>query len=420
MRRFVGALLAAMLAAGWLVVPGVADAATSSCPQAPSPGAPIPPLAPRDPLIAELGLDQAWSLSTGAGVTVGVVDTGVDPASPKLAGAVLEGDTYRVSTTPAQFSRAADGRVDCDGHGTEVAGVIAGRTHQGDDRVSGVAPAVRIYPVAIQGEIGQAPPALIAAAIRDAAEHSDVVNLSFAQQVDSPEIRQAVDYALRRGVVVVAAAANEAGTSISGGTPKWYPAAYPGVLAVTSVSADGTPSSDAARGSWISLAAPGEQVTTVPRGGKGYVSVTGTSFATAIVSGTVALLLSRFPDLTPAQVAAQLERTAVPPGDGGHDDTIGYGIVDPYAALTATVPSAPATTPSQHASVPLPALRHPAGPPDDHPVLAVTALLIALAVLVGLATVSVRSGRRRGWHAGAAAPAKSDERTPQPHPAELG
>jgi membrane-anchored mycosin MYCP len=392
----------------------------SACSQAPSPGVPIPPTAPRDPLISELGLDQAWPLATGSGVTVGVVDTGVDPASPKLRGAVDMGQTYRVLDTAAGYTHAADGRVDCDGHGTEVAGIIAGRTAAGDDRVSGVAPGVRIYPVAIQGDIAQAPAALIAAAIRDAAAHSSIVNLSFAQATDSPEIRAAVEDAVAGNVIVVAAAANETGVSPNGGASVWYPAAYPGVLAVASVSADGSPDQSGARGEWISIAAPSESLTTVSRGGQGYVTVTGTSFATAIVSGAAALLRQRFPTMPPAQVIARLEHTAVPPGDGSHDDAVGYGTVDPYAALTSSAVPGAATVAPRHGAVPVQQVKAATGGENSSTVLAVVALLAALAVLVGLGTLSVRAGRRRGWHPGAVRAAEVDARSPEPHPAELG
>lgn len=417
-----GLPLVVMVAAAALVVPvpqAVAAAATS-CPQAPTPGAPLPPLAPRDPLIGELALDQAWTLSTGAGVTVGVVDSGVDPASPKLRGAVELGRTYRVTDTTSVYTTAPDGRIDCDGHGTEVAGIIAGRTEAGDDRVSGIAPAARIYPIAIQGDIAQAPAVMIGAAIRDAADHSQVINLSFAQPTDSPDIRSAVEYALHRGVIVVAAASNDAGVNVGTGPAASYPAAYPGVLAVASVSSDGSADPTEARGRWISIAAPGDALTTVPRGGKDYVTVSGTSFATAIVSGVAALLKARFPSLSPAQLAARLEQNAVPPGDGSHDDALGYGTVDPFAALTASSISPAPPSATARGSVPLPRLSAGAGQGTDTTILGVAVALLALAVLVGLATLSVRSGRRRGWRAGALPRAAADERSAEPHPAELG
>ena len=420
--RFVRTAAAAAFAGGLLVgAPTVSAAQGITCPQAPAGGAPLKPTAPRDPLIAELGLDKAWQLSTGAGVTVGVVDTGVDPSSPKLKRAVADGPTYRVIDKPPGYAHAVKGDVDCDGHGTEVAGIIAGRTAAGDDRVSGIAPDARIYPVAIQGDIAQAPAALIAAAIRDAAAHSSIVNLSFAQPTDSPEIRAAIEDAVAGNVIVVAAAANELGASPGGGAAVWYPAAYPGVLAVAATPPDGAPDVNAAHGDWISIAAPGTELSTVPRGGQGYVVVTGTSFATAIVSGAAALVRARFPTMPPAEVISRLEHTAVPPGDGSRDDAVGYGTVDPYAALTASsVPAAGAPSSTARGTVSVQRVRAASGGKGSGTVLAVAAVLAALAILVGLGTLSVRVGRRRSWHPGPAPHARADDRVAEPHPAELG
>lgn len=394
---------------------------SSACPQAPAPGAPVPPLAPRDPLLTQLGLDAAWTLSTGKGVTVGVVDSGVDPSSPKLAGAVETGLTFRTVDSPAVYSSTAGGETDCDGHGTEVAGIIAGRTAAEDDRVSGVAPDATIYPVGIQGDIGQAPSALIAAAIRAAAEHASVINLSFAQTTDSPDIRAAVRFALGRDVVVVAAASNESGAAAGGTSPKWYPAAYPGVLAVNSVDSTGAASGQTSSGSWISVAAPGDSLTTEPRGGKGFVTVSGTSFATAIVSGVAALIRARYRSMSAPQVVRLIETTAVPPGDGRRDDAVGFGVVDPFAALTAPT-SAPATTaPAGSAGrVPVRPLARAARSGGSQTVLGWTAVLGAAAILVALGTLSVRSGRRRRWQAGELPRAVASGREPEAHPAELG
>jgi Subtilase family len=166
-------------------------------------------------------------------------------------------------------------------------------------------------------------------------------------------------------VVVVAAAANETGVSPSGGASVWYPAAYPGVLAVASAPPDGSPAPNAARGKWISIAAPGTALMTVTRGGRGYVVISGTSFAPAIVSGTVVSPVDRG--------AVPLQQVKAAPGGDSH----------------ATV-------------------------------LAVAAVLAARALLVGLGTRSVRVGRRRSWHPGAVPTVAADERVAEPRPAELG
>ncbi|WP_234971410.1 S8 family serine peptidase [Jatrophihabitans endophyticus] len=429
------ALAAGLLAAAGVVLPSVPAAtataaatapraaAPGSCEQAPTPGVPIPATAPRDPLLEQLGLDHAWPLSTGTGVTVGIVDTGVDPASPKLAGAVQLGRSYHVVDTKAVYADAPDGRVDCDGHGTEIAGIVAGRTEAGDDRVSGVAPGASVYPVSIQGDIGQVPSALVAAAITDAARHASVINLSFAQPADHDDIRAAVKYAVAHDVVVVAASANEAGGAGGAGgstRAKQYPAAYPGVLAVAAVDADDAPVSGASTGSWISIAAPGDSLTTVPRGGKGYVTVTGTSFATGVVSGAAALLRSRFPHLSAAGVIARLERSAVPPGDGGRADAVGAGVVDPYAALTDARGPASAGPGAAAGRVPIARTHDDRGDDGHGAIVGTAAVLAALAVVIGTATISVRAGRRRGWVAGRRRRRAVDEREVRPHPAQLG
>jgi membrane-anchored mycosin MYCP len=126
--------------------------------------------------------------------------------------------------------------------------------------------------------------------------------------------------------------------------------------------------------------------------------------------------------MTASEVAARLRQTAVPPGDGSSDDAVGSGIVDPYAALTTAVPSglASSSAPAHAGAVPVQPVRGRNAGRSSATVLGVTASLIALAVLVGLATISVRAGRRRGWRAGAIPRSVVDERAVEPHPAELG
>ncbi len=166
-----------------------------------------------------------------------------------------------------------------------------------------------------------------------------MLNLSFAVGVDEPAIRKAVQYAVDRDVVVVAAAGNEA-RSQPGLT--WYPAAYDGVLAVAGVDAAGQASAESNRGAWVDVAAPGEGLTAPSAGGAGFVAVKGTSFATAVVSGVAALVRARYPDMPAAEVVRRIEATAVS-ATGGRDERTGAGIVDPYLALTgeAVAPPAP-------------------------------------------------------------------------------
>jgi type VII secretion-associated serine protease mycosin len=395
-RRSFAALLALLAGLGALTVLA-APAALAACPSLITAGPQLPKTAGEDPLIERMGLRRAWELSRGAGVTVSVVDSGVDSRHPKLAGAVDPPTDYRTSfTSSAGFESAPGAPEDCEGHGTAIAGLIAARS-AGDDRVLGVAPDARIAPVRFEGDIGQAPPGMIAAAIRAAADRSTVMNLSFAVGTDNALIRDAVRYALDRDVVVVAAAGNENQTA-PGLT--WFPAAYPGVLAVASVDAGGQPSEESNRGPWVGIAAPGQDLTTVATGGGGYAVVTGTSFATAVVSGTAALVRSRFPGLTASAVVARLQGTAVSP-TGGRDEITGAGIVDPFEALTevgAVAPpvATPATAGGAVRVLPVPVDEPLLSPTGVIALAAAAILLVAAAVAAAAGMTRRRSAARRG------------------------
>ena len=186
-----------------------APAALAACREPAGPGAPLPAAAGQEPLIDRLGLRRVWELSTGRGVTVAVVDSGVDARHPKLAGAVEQPVDFRTSPTGAGFEQGRGTGDDCENHGTPIAGIIAARA-AGDERVLGIAPDARIAPVRFDGALAQAPTEMIAAAVRAGADRGRVLNLSFAVGVDEPAIRKAVQYAVDRDVVVVAAAGNEA------------------------------------------------------------------------------------------------------------------------------------------------------------------------------------------------------------------
>ncbi|WP_433088133.1 S8 family serine peptidase [Dactylosporangium sp. CA-052675] len=408
--------LASLVFVAALLVPGPAEAhAPGDCRNPPAPGQPLPSNAPRDPTIARLGLERAWDLSTGAGVTVAVVDSGVDGGQAKLQAALSPGFDYVPSATPPGFQRVPGGLGDCGdngaSHGTAVAGLIAARPGD-DDRVVGVAPGAKVVPVRFLDGIDNAAPEMIAAAIRTGAESGQVLNLSFALPVDRPQIREAIQYALSRNVVVVAAAGNESST----GDTKWYPAAYPGVLAVAALKQDGTPLAQSNRGDWVGIAAPGEGLT-APSSGGGFVGVSGTSFATALVSGVAALVRARFPNLSAADVVRRLTATAVPLG-AAHDDRVGAGIVDPFAALSARVAS-PAPSASAGAA--------PAGQVRVLPrpdagggigerwgvLLGVFGILVLAALLAYLGRLALRAARQR--RAGPEASAEPTDEPPDIH-----
>lgn len=281
---------------------------------------------------------EAWQTTKGAGVTVAVLDTGVEADHPDLAGNVLPGkDLVRFGAEPGDRAWAR--------HGTAMAGIIAGHGHGpgNADGVLGIAPEAKILPVRVILEDGDPSRAkarstrgnALAEGIRWAADHgADVINLSLGDDSASahpePTEDQAIQYALKKGVVVVASAGNggEKGDRIS------YPAAYPGVIAATAVDRAGTRASFSTRRWYATVSAPGVDVVIADPDHK-YYEGWGTSAAAAFVSGAAALVKAAHPGLTPAQIKTLLEDTARNAPVGGRDDSRGFGFVDPAAAIRA-------------------------------------------------------------------------------------
>jgi type VII secretion-associated serine protease mycosin len=275
--------------------------------------------------LTSLHATAAWSESTGAGVTVAVLDSGVDANHVDLKGQVLPGADFVDGTT--------DGRRDPVGHGTTVAALIAGRA---DDTfgVEGVAPGAKILPVRVldpQNRYRDA--ANVAKALRWAVDHgADVVNMSLGGGIRSPALADAIDYAYQHGVVVVACTGNQ----IAGGSDDvWYPAREPGVVAVAGLAEGGiqpTLWSGTLTGPDTVLVAPAVNMLGAKPGG--YWRVQGTSFAAPLVAATAALVRARWPGMDAANVINRLINTADDLGPPGRDDQYGYGEVDPVAALT--------------------------------------------------------------------------------------
>ncbi|MDQ0712175.1 type VII secretion-associated serine protease mycosin [Streptomyces luteogriseus] len=282
--------------------------------------------------------EQAWQTTKGRGITVAVLDTGVEADHPDLVGNVLPGkDLVRFGAEPGDRAWAR--------HGTAMAGIIAGHGHgPGDaDGVLGIAPEAKILPVRVILEDGDPSRAkarstrgnALAEGIRWAADHgADVINLSLGDDSASahpePSEDQAVQYALKKGVVVVASAGNggEKGDHIS------YPAAYPGVIAATAVDRAGTRASFSTRRWYATVSAPGVDVVIADPDHK-YYEGWGTSAAAAFVSGAAALVKAAHPGLAPAQIKSLLEDTARNAPSGGRDDSRGFGFIDPAAAIEA-------------------------------------------------------------------------------------
>ncbi len=271
--------------------------------------------------------ERAWTYAQGAGVTVAVIDTGVDSSTPQLRDRVLPGlDIVNDGGT-------AD--IDCDGHGTFVAGIIAAAPTAATG-FAGVAPDATILPVRQANSNADGTAGAMATAIRYAVDNdADIINISAGAPVDAPVLSEAVDYAASNDVLIVAAMSNDA----ENGNPFSYPAAYPTVVAVGSIAEDGTASSFSGTSNPVDLVAPGENVVSLAAGTSGHAEVTGTSFSAAFVSGVAALVLERHPDLTAEQLRERLLITADHPGADRPDAAFGWGVVNPYRAVTAVVPT---------------------------------------------------------------------------------
>jgi len=275
-------------------------------------------------VVSKLHLPQAHDLATGDHVMVAVIDSGIDIQHPDLHGAVAGGfDAFTGDLAPHR-------------HGTAMASAIVAH-----GRLMGVAPAARILAVrAFDGE--EAGSRSTTTRIVDALQWTvnsaaRVVNMSFAGP-DDPAMHRMIAAARQKGMVLVAAAGNDGPQA-----PPDYPAAYPGVIAVTATDIDDHLLSVANHGAYVAVAAPGVDIfVAAPNAGYGFT--TGTSVATAHVSGLVALLLQRNPRLTPDAVQAILMGTAKDLGRKGRDDEFGAGLVDAYAALLAVSPPTAVST----------------------------------------------------------------------------
>lgn len=281
------------------------------------------------------GIRAAWNTTKGEGVTIAVIDTGVDGTVPDLVGAVGPGADFSGAGSPdGQTPVGADGRE----HGTMVASLAAGRGTGGGNGVIGVAPLATIMPLSIGfGEGNSSSDDQIAQAVTYAVDHgARVINMSLTRNtLEWPESwDKAFLYAMQHNVVVVAAAGNRG----SGTTEVGAPATMPGVLAVGGVDVNGNASFDASsQGITIGVAAPSEQLVGVTPGG-GYVIWNGTSGATPIVAGVVALVMAAHPELDANNVIERVVATARDAGAAGTDPIYGYGLIDAHAAVTASVP----------------------------------------------------------------------------------
>ncbi|QFZ24872.1 type VII secretion-associated serine protease mycosin [Saccharothrix syringae] len=323
----------------------------------------------------QLRLEEAHRFATGKDVKLAIIDTGVNAEHPRLKGRVIAGGDY--------VETAEKGAKDCDGHGTGVAGVAAASR---DDRTGFVGAAPDAQVISIRqtsnryafedkanpansrpsaGRVGTLAQAIVAA-VRQGAQ---VINISLTScarpqepSTQERELQAAIDWAVNdEDVVVVTAAGNiDANSGCEAqndnedtnnvnvvASPPWY---ADNVLSVASISQVGEVSAFSVWGPWVSVAAPGEEITTLDPAGQGLTNanvdtngrttaIQGTSFASPYVAGVAAMVRERFPDLTARQVMDRIKATAQHPGNPtGRDRKVGFGMVNPVAALTAELP----------------------------------------------------------------------------------
>lgn len=354
--------------------------------------------------------DKIWDRSTGDGVTVAVVDVGVDASHPDLKGQVLKGKDFTKEGGSAQ--------EDTDGHGTGVAGLIAGKGHGPGGRagVMGLAPKAKILPIRYKhsdNEFGVS----WAEGVRYAVDHgADVINIS-AVTTKHARDKQAIDYAIENDVVVVA------GTGNNGVKERNYPAAYPGVVSVGGVDDTGAVWEDSSWGSNTTLIAPAtKNVGADTTSASGYAMTSGTSDATAYVSASAALVREKHPDLTAGQVINRLIKTAKVPGPEEArnpklpDEKFGYGVVRPYRAVTYDIPAGPKAGPLPQPEKSSGAAAGESGAAGDSssedsmqwmfalgPPIVVIGVALVLVVALIVVTVVLVTRRKRSTQPGAAA-----------------
>lgn len=362
--------------------------------------------------LQRVNLDELWAQSTGKGVRVAVIDTGVDIKHPQLKPAVdaSKGKNY-LPTKNAKGEKIERGdnrgTTDTVGHGTRVAGIIAARPAKNTGFV-GLAPDATIIPMKQNNAEGDGTATTLARAIRDAVDAgAGVINISqdTANAVRPDDrLEQAVNYALDQDVVVVASAGND---GLGGDSKATYPASYEGVLAVAASDRNNERAPFSQAGEFIGVAAPGvDMVSTVPGGG--HCSDNGTSFSAPYVAGVAALLKAKYPQWTARQIVAQIEQTAER-SIAGHDRLVGWGVVDPVRALTDVDPAHPVESPEARegvtrAEAPSVTPLHFGETPEERNQRLATYVTVGSLVLtaaLGGTAVAVRDARRRHGHRGA-------------------
>lgn len=367
-RLLAGVGATAMASAGCLLALAPPAAADVSCAEA----------APRyidqtSYALGRLAAGRLWQVSTGDGVTVAVVDSGVAADNAHLRDAVRRGRSF----VPGDDDPT--GRTDVWGHGTAVAGIVAARPVEGS-RVYGIAPSADILPVRVFGAedpdgSGQVPDALLpdvgqmAAGIEWAARNgADVINVSMSTRTPDDRLRRAVEVAVRNDAVVVASGGNRDVEGEPDG--RRYPAAYPGVIGVAASDEADQVTEAAIHGPHIDVHAPGQNVITAYMLGGDCLIGTDmphSSYAAGYVSGVAALLRAEHPGESAEEITYRILASADRPQRDERDDVAGWGMLAPLEALGLTFDSSRPGPPLPGATVDRPEPVRAALPPVQQP-----------------------------------------------------
>jgi thermitase len=298
-------------------------------------------LSPNDPLygnqwnLKKVLAEQAFDVSNGGGSTIAVIDTGIDSTHPDLSGLVLTG----LNTIDGSSNTS-----DSNSHGTHVAGIAAAQTNNGSG-IASISYQSKVLPVKVLGGDGSGTYSDVAEGIVYAADNgARVINMSLGGSSDSTTLKNAVNYALGRGSMIVASAGNNGNSSPS------YPASYPGVLSVSASDQSDNLASFSSYGNNVFVASPGVSITSSVPGG-GYKQYNGTSMAAPHLAGLIALVLSKNPGYSNSEVLDQIKKNSEKVGPYSYDQNgwnpyYGYGRISSGKTLQNLASPSPSATPS--------------------------------------------------------------------------
>lgn len=314
--------------------------------------------------LSKIGVTTAWDSTTGAAVTIAILDSGIDASHPDLAPQLVAGWNFYANNSDTS---------DLNGHGTAVAGAAAAAMNNALG-VASVAGGAKIMPLRVVDANGGATGSMVAQALTWAADRGvRIANISYEGVPGNSTVQQAAQYMKSKGGLVIVSAGN-AGTNLN------LPAETT-MIPVSATDANDAVTSWSSYGNYVALAAPGLNIWTTTKGG-GYAAWWGTSFSSPITAGTAALMMSLRPDLSNAQIESLLYSTATDLGTAGRDVYYGHGRVNASAAVTAAKNAAAADTTAPSTVV--------TGPAASSTVSGLVAVDVGATDNVGVARVELR------------------------------